>query len=203
MVRYVILLFTLPLVSIAAVRYPVSPAEPKVAGNESPVGKKKSPQTQNIPVHVSLKLGSGDEIQGTIAMPENITFSHQKNGLTYSKTIRPTQLKKIRINEYRSRRGSGNFWEFEPETTTLITQDDRDFTITGIFPFLRKIVIDTPDGTTTVFTFFADSWDDKTGWSEVASKDRHYHRKNPHPQAVKEITILGTPSAAGDKTEED
>lgn len=193
MARYAIFLFVLPIFATAAVRYPVSTSEPHIAGNDSPAGKKKSAQPQNIPVNVSLKLGSGDEIQGTITMPESITFSHQKNGLTYSKTIRPTQLKKIKINEYRSRKSSGNFWEFEPESTTLITQDDRDFTIAGIFPFLRKIVIETPDGTTTLFTFFADSWDDKNGWSEVASKDRYYHKKNPHPQAVKEITILGNP----------
>lgn len=187
---------------ICAITYPVSPAEPTVSGETTKKQKSLSPKTNNIAVNVRLKLGTGDEIEGTIAMPNEITFSHVKNALTYNKTLYPWELKKITVNEYAARQGDNGLIEFEPASITITTTNKREYLVQGIFSFLKKITINTVDGSTTVFTFFADKWSDKTGWAEVSSKDKNYHRKNPHPQAVHEITILGVPGAAGDKISE-
>lgn len=169
-----------------AIRYPVSPKEPVVAGDE----KKENKDKKTLFVKVKLKLGSGDELEGVVRFPEKITFPHYRSGISYVKTLAIEEVKKIQILSYEEKVHSTNLYEYEPAECLIVTQKGKEYKITGIFSFLRKIAIETEDGKTTLFTIFADTWDEKTGWQEVSSKDRNYHRKNPHPKAVREIEIL-------------
>ncbi|MCS6984880.1 MAG: hypothetical protein NZM25_07145 [Leptospiraceae bacterium] len=193
--RLVLLVLSMTWGSTHAIRYPVTPSEPSIPQEES----KKRKEGQVSLLKVKVKLGSGDELFGEISLPSSITFSHYKNGLLFRKTLRPEEIKKIRILSYRESRASASLFEYEPERTQILTKDLQEFYISGIFTFLRKIEIETVDGKTTLFTIFADSWDEKSGWREVASRDRHYHQKHPHPKAVYEIEIEGEVARAEEK----
>ncbi len=162
---------------------------------ESQPQEKEEPQTRLV--KVTLELGTGDRLQGSIEVPLQAQFSHHKNGLTYVKSVSPEELKSVRILSYRIKHRHENeesaFYEFEPDEIEITLTNRKTYLVSHIFPFLRKIEITTTDGTTVLYTFFADSFLKESGWEEVASDDPNYHRTNPHPQAVRAVFFTGAP----------
>jgi len=172
---------------------PKDPNDPKVAD----VSEKKSKKINKVQkkmdsVQIIAIFGSGDEVQGEIELPEKITFRHYKNGLMYTKTVGVEEIKTITVLNYREakvRKGKKNtFVEFKPDNIEISLTNGSKYFITGIFDFLRKITIDTPDGRTYLYTFFADTY--KKEWAGIKSNDRNIHKTIPHPAAVQKIRFL-------------
>lgn len=158
-------------------------------------GDEEEIKVQTILVEVTLELGTGDRLQGAIAAPAEVQFTHHKNGLSYVKTVAPTELKSVRILSYRVKHRreleSGTFYEFEPSEIQITLTNKKSYMVDEIPLFLSQIKITTEDGSTILYTFFGDSFYGEGGWEEVESMDPEYHAANPHPQAVRVITFSG------------
>ncbi|MDH5717090.1 MAG: hypothetical protein OEZ22_05575 [Spirochaetia bacterium] len=188
--------------NILGITYPVTPAEPKVENTESNEDiekkiEKKENNTANKKIQVKITLGSTDELIGFIYAPVKITFSHYKNGLMYKKTVDPVEINEIEILEYKKKKinnlTDGDLFEFEPNWIKINLKNKKSYYIREIFSFIRSFDITTTDGTTKIYAFFADTFNNKKGWSEVKSLDPEYHKNKAHPQAVYKIQIIDIP----------
>lgn len=147
-------------------------------------------------VEVIVILGTTDEVRGYIYLPRTITFKHYKNGLTYEKTIEPEQLQSIDIKEYSKHAGGGSkskkrvFYRFEPSLVLIKLTDRTDYRVNGMIPALKSFVIETVNGKTKLYSIFGDTFVQKKGWENADSTDPDYHRKIPHPAAVKKIFFI-------------
>jgi len=191
---YLVIWFSFAL-AFYGIRYPVEPTVPTVNGSAagSTSAKKRKKKIQFISQRVRATLGSQDTLVGTISAHKSITFRHYKNGLFFTKKIGPAEIKKIRVTRYSykliKRTKRGKLYQFEPAEINLVLKNGRSYRLSKIFSFLRKFRIETIDGSTWLYTFFADTYDKKKGWDEVASKSFHYHRTKPHPKAAVEIVF--------------
>ncbi len=80
---------------------------------------------------------------------------------------------------------------FKPSRTKILMKNKEKFRLNYLFKFLYQFDIHTSNGTTTLYSFFADEFDKTKGWSEVDSKDETYHRNKPHPQSIQKIWFFG------------
>ncbi len=180
-----------------SISYPVTPLLPK---NPKLDGKSNTP-TNKVPskakkeIKVAVILGSGDEIYGKIQSPKSIHFQHYKNGLLYKKKITPQNIDFIKILRFKkkeiSRSKSSIHYDFRPDKVMLVLKDKKKYYLDFLFSFLLKFKIDTSDGTTTLYSFFAGHFTPSKGWSGVESKDIDYHNENPHPRSVQKIKFIG------------
>ena len=187
-----------------AIRYPVSPNEPKtplVEGYEKTDSSKTSKKpNQTIDqkfqkeIHIKVVLGSGDELTGFIKAPEKVRFEHYKNGLVFKKTMQVEDISSVEIKSFQKelkwKKKAQYFYEFKPFKIRILTKDKNEFFIDYLFQFLQKFKIHTSDGVTTLYSFFADEFNEEKGWSEVASNERSYHDHMPHPQSIRKIIFF-------------
>lgn len=196
-----LIILQLPLNYIFPVSYPITPSEPEVPGATSDSGnkKKETKKIQLIEVQIKVRLGSGDQLEGIAQLPTSIRFRHYRSGLYFEKTVSPNEIEEIEIEQWghEGQIESGKSINFEPVKMKIKLRNGLICNVEGIFPFLRKFKIETDYGETTLFTFFADTWQDKKGWSEVESTDKKYHLNKPHPQSVKKIDIVLPSQPAG------
>lgn len=160
-------------------------ALPDAGENRDGLGQKPSKATSEVTVY----LGSGVSINGKIEIPPEIIFKHTKEGIEYKKKITPAEILEIEILSYRiknknSLQNGSTFYEFEPERVKLILRNGREYFFTTLFSFLKIIKLDTPDGKTRLYTYFADTFEPKKGWEHVQNKNRDYHKDKPHPNCV-------------------
>ena len=186
-----------------SINYPITPTIPEVGNSEnnSDINKKTIPNnniknnsTKISEIWVSVTLGNGNIITGEINIPEEISFSHIKNGFSYNKSISPDEIKTIEIIEfsYHKVNQKNNFtqYEFQPSKIRILLRNRKEYEINYLFKFLIQFKIKTDDGNTQLFSFFSDTFHEKNGWSEVNSKDYNYHIKLPHSTSVKKITFF-------------
>ena len=181
-----VFIFLSGVYALNAIKYPVTPSVPSIPGSSNSNGtKKKIPTTEQ---YVKVTLGSGDSIQGNIQAPVEIRFKHYKSGLVFQKTITPADLKSISVQRYAyqnpKKKEHSTYYQFEPDKVEITLKNGRSYTLPYLFNFLRMVNIDTPDGKTTIYSFFADTFDEKKGWSEVESKDPRYHLNAAHPRVA-------------------
>jgi len=169
---------------------PNTPHVSDVSQKETKDAKKIKQKKETV--QIIAILGSGDEVQGEIKLPEKITFRHYKNGLLYTKTVGVHNIKTITVTAYREHKvrktKKNTYVEFEPDDIEITLTNGNKYYINGMFDFLRSFPIDTPDGRTYLYTFFADTY--KKGWAGIKSKDRKIHKTMPHPAAVRKIRFL-------------
>ncbi len=194
--KLTLLLTLLAFGSLEAVRYPIEPISPKIPNggqsNKTQPAKKKK-KVEQIAHRVSVMLGSKDVLNGTIQANRVITFQHYRSGLLFTKTVSPADIKTLRVRKYKYRllgkKSKNKTYEFLPAEIELTLSNNRKYYLTKMFSFLNRFKINTIDGDTTLFTYFADTWVPKKGWSEVTSREFNYHQQKAHPQAVVEINF--------------
>ncbi|MDH5721355.1 MAG: hypothetical protein OEZ13_12180 [Spirochaetia bacterium] len=181
----------------------VEPKEPSVGYEEKK--KKRKDQNENedkIQIQAKVTLGSRDEISGFIYLPQTIAFRHYKNGLIFEKKLFIKEIEYIEVLEYSQKKikesPKESLFEFEPSRVKIKLKNKKEYYLDAIFNFFRNFSISTVDGTTNLYSYFADTYNAQTGWKEVESKNKNYHKKKPHPQAAVKIEIIDLPSAAGD-----
>ncbi len=219
-----IIIFTLLFHSVYAqsIRYPVSPAEPQVPETDETEDAEEIPE--NAPprettkakkgntIRVSVTLGSGDTIYGSITIPMTVTFEHYKNGFVYKKNLATRNIKSMEILHYAATpalaepsrplgknppnsktRGKPEeiFHKFYPDRVLVRTLDGNQFELNYLFSFLHRFLIENSDGSTWMYCIFGDTWSTQTGWEEAQTSDVHYHNTNPHPKSVKMILFQG------------
>ena len=183
-----------------AIRYPITPVEPKtpsVEGYKKPASKSTTTKKLKVveqDIYVKTILGSGDELAGSVRIPEKIEFKHYKNGLIFKKNLLIEDISSIEIQSFRKKllwkKEKISFYEFKPSKVKIITKSKNEFIIDYLFKFLHKFSIQTYDGITTLYSFFADEFHQNKGWSEVESKEISYHDNKPHPKSVKKIIFF-------------
>ncbi|HRP70135.1 MAG TPA: hypothetical protein PLY93_11435 [Turneriella sp.] len=162
-----------------AIQYPSPPVTPEVKEstsgssiNKEISGKKdksasKTPQAQ---MRIRIHLGDKSILVAEAPMNATYSFSHQKGRLTYQRTIRAEDIRELAIEAYRARKVSsskeGDTYEFEPSQVRIELKDGQSFTLSYLFKDLRKIHAKNADGAFTVFGFFADTYNPKSGWQE-------------------------------------
>ena len=194
--------------SVFGLSEPKEPAVPTVKRFEVKKSRTTKPNKKKIEPGVSrlvhVTLGSDDTLKGHIAVPLRLQFKHYKNGFIYTKKVNADEIKSIVISSYHyqlsSRKQGVKYYHFEPGKIRLSLHNGRTYEVGRLFKFLRQFKIETIDGTTTLYSFFADSYHPKKGWSEVVSKNLSYHKSIPHPQSVKKVQFIpeGSTTAAGD-----
>ena len=186
---------------VFSIRYPVTPSEPKSPAVETQnpgttTVKKKDEKAPTTKTRIKVFLGSGDELNGFIQAPEKLKFKHYKGGLTYQKTISVNDISLIEILSFKKnlirKKGSSEFYEFKPSRIKILMKNKNQFYLNYLFKFLHRFEIKTTDGTTTIYSFFADEFNPTRGWSEVESLKKDYHKHNPHPRSVKTLWFFGS-----------
>lgn len=138
---------------------------------------------------VEVVLGNGKKLKGKIEFPESITFEHQKDGLVYKLMLLKNQLKRIKVQSYNMtvlQRRENIPYSFVPQKILIETKDGRQYFIETLFPFLKKFTVLTVDGRTMLFSYFADTWKAKGGWTEINEKNFNAHKTIAHPLAAVE-----------------
>lgn len=138
---------------------------------------------------VEVILGNGKKLKGKIEFPESITFEHQKDNLTYKLTLLKSQLKRIKVQVYNMtvlQRRENIPYSFVPQKVLIETKDGRQYFIDSLFASLKKFTVLTVDGRTTLFSYFADTWKSKGGWTEIGEKNFDAHKTIAHPLAAVE-----------------
>lgn len=174
---------------------PKEPTVPVVAGTEDAHEKKtspnkKSPKDKKHSTKVEVILGNKKKLVGKIEFPNSIVFEHTKDRLVYKKTLTKENIKRITIKSYAMtvlrKQQDGTMYSFVPNKVFIETKEETSYVIDELFDFLKQFSIHTKDGYTTVFAYFADTWNDKQGWSEINEKDFEAHKKKGHPLAAVE-----------------
>ena len=181
--------------SISADRYtvqlPKEPIVPTIETSQQKSTKKNNVKTMQLSIIATL--GSHEKVKGEIFLPERIEFKHIKKGLIFKKEIQPSQISFIQINSYSYRiikkRAKETLYEMRPNAVSIKLKNGRIYTLNYIFKFLEKFSIITEDGTTTLFTFFADTYHHNKGWLHAKKKSYHYHKKSPHEKAIYKISF--------------
>jgi len=189
--------------NILPVSYPVEPTVPVVKQpvSESTSGKEVIKNaSENLKIAITAYLGSGNQINGIISLPSEIYFTHNKNGIIYKKKITPVDIAEITILEYvvknSDEQGEVHFYEFEPSFFEIKMKNGLKFYPDQFFSFLKTFEIETVDGTTTLFTFFGDNFNKKTGWESKPGTVFSYHKKSGHINSVFKI-LFQAPSKQG------
>ena len=194
--------FVLLASQVFSIRYPVTPSEPKSPAVETQnpgmktTVKKKDEKVPKTKVRIKVFLGSGDELNGSIQAPEKLKFKHYKGSLRYQKTIAVNDISLIEILSFKKnlirKKGLSEFYEFKPSRIKILMKNKNQFYLNYLFKFLHRFEIKTADGTTTIYSFFADEFNPTRGWSEVESLKKDYHKHNPHPRSVKTLWFFGS-----------
>lgn len=200
-----LLVFLLPFAtgSVLSINYPVEPQAPnlpqktqesteKTQSKPSYLGKSSGKdKNKNEPFHeyrVRAILQSGDELLGFIYLPQTFTFAHHKGGFDYTKTIRTEQLKSVYFRDYQEKilekSANKTVIGFKPTKVHVRLRNGDEYEPFQMISFFNNLTIKTRFGQTQLFTEFGDTWDTKSGWSEVLSKDRLYHKTKAHPKSV-------------------
>ncbi len=189
---------------LLGITYPITPSkpeEPNVVEEKKIDSSKETKQSSSSDKKSKLSsfdilvyLGSGDMVQGTVLLPEKISFKHYKNGFIYYQTLFLKDVKEIDIKEYNykilTKKKSKTIYEFFPSKVFITTKKDNYvYHISSLFKEMLQFKINTKYGITNLFAFFSDTFSLKKGWEEVVSKNKNYHKKNPHPKSVVKIMI--------------
>ena len=191
------------IISTNAIRYPITPQEPssptvESTGDSTTSPHSKKPKDEKITIRVKVFLGSGDELNGFIQAPKELKFKHYRNGFIYRKKIFTNDISLLEIASFQKNlirtKKPRKFYEFKPSLIKISMKNKKKFRLNYLFKFLYEFNIQTSNGTTTLYSFFADEFHKIKGWSEVSSKDDTYHKTNPHPQSIQKIWFFGAMS---------
>ena len=197
----VVLLLLASQQQLFSIRYPIAPKTPKEpyvndelnttkTDKQSPKKVKKALKA----VRVMITLGSGDTLYGTVDLPEKISFPHYKNGFFYHKTVKIQAIKSIAILQFNksilATNKLGTTYEFKPNKYLIILNNGSQYITKKSFHFLSKVKLHTEDGLLVLFSFFANTFHKKRGWSEISGKSPDYHLTNPHPKSIHTIKFL-------------
>ncbi len=195
--------YAILITSLSAIRYPITPQEPNSPTVESSKENTtathlKKTKDEKIRVRVKVLLGSGDELNGFIQTPKTLKFKHYRNGFIYRKKIFTHDISLIEIVSFQKNlirtKKSWKFYEFKPSLIKITMKNKENFRLNYLFKFLYKLEIETSNGVTTLYSFFADEFHKMKGWSEVSNKEATYHDNNPHPQSIQKIWFFGAVS---------
>lgn len=187
---------------LAAINYPSPPQEPTVSAPQAepavkPGGTRRTRKTESVPLlNVRLKIHLGDKsmLMAQTAIPATYSFTHKKGQLQYQQTIRAEDIRELAIENYRARRVSqakdGEVFEFEPSSVRIELKDGQVFKLPYLFKDIRRLKGQNADGAFSVFAFFADTYNARTGWHErpgaagaPGKNGETLYSRQPHPAA--------------------
>ena len=190
---YLLLIQLLLTAGVFAVKEPDLPNEPSSPdGERDSRGETKTKNDKKIPI--KLKLCDGREIQGEWdTTVSEFTFSHQKQRVHYTKSLKIADIALIKITswrfvEQRSKQNGKNF-KVVPEKVMITTKEGEKYykkSLNGT-PFM-ELSLENKLGKTRMYTYWMDFLVDKK-WDSGLPYTEQETRSECHPDVVTEITI--------------
>ncbi len=187
------------------------PTEPKIADYNTSVKTNNTKKTSdfvkaenknnNLYVYkVTLIFGDKTVLTGITSFPRNsIRVSHVKKGFLFRKRLEFSKMRSLKILEWKPeliKQGSTKkvlLYYFYPYKCEVIDKKGEKYKYEGDLKFLHKLVLTNSDGSTDVYSYFADYWyitgKDRGYWKNSKSTLFYTPFKHPLKRVIKRINF--------------
>ncbi len=147
---------------------------------------------------VSLIFSDKTILTGITSFTKNrLRVSHIKKGFLFKKDITFDNIKSIKIEEWKpiliTKKTNSKvlLYYFYPDKFKIITKNNEKFNYKGRVPFIDKLVLTNQDGSTEVYSYFADYWyitgNQKGYWKNSRTTLFYYPFRHPLKKVIKII----------------
>ena len=153
----------------------------------------------SVEYHLTVKTTLGDDrvVKGnvTLSVPEDLTVTHQRDGISYTKRILLTDIRGINFLKWESKfvrkNKEGEIYQFEPSDFRIILKDGSSLlTTTPNFPFFNSFTIQNANGKVTLFSLWMDLLRNDGTWYTGLPAPGLRFSSRCHNEAVKEIEFF-------------
>lgn len=165
------------------------------AGEENRGGnEQQGPQLQERRFSVKVELCDGRRVGGniTVRVPEVISIFHQVDGVRYRKDVKPREIRSIELKRWKGamvkQRENGWIYRFDADRSVVELHGGRSLIRDGeLFPFLSQFVVENPNGTVQLFSYWVDFQNKDGEWYTGIEGPSNGHRVVCHKDVVKRI----------------
>ncbi|MCE9499337.1 MAG: hypothetical protein K8R21_02365, partial [Leptospira sp.] len=190
---YLFALLPLSLLSIDSPKNPKLPDEPVL---NSPADSRDSRgEKEKKAMSLSLRLCDGREVRGEWSFgKEELSFSHFKEGIAYSKKLKLSEIASLRILSWEMKKirkqKDGVSYELLPKRVTLTVKTGERFLRDSLAntEFLNVIIVN-ENGSAKFYSYWMDLMYENGKWFSSLSAIKSLEREDCHPDVIREIVF--------------